>query len=86
MVLGFGLSLGVDLVTLNGDITRMNTVFKFYIHAWVVFALAASYAVWYLAFVARPIPKAAPAADEAVARPARKAWAWLPAGLRGRYA
>src|SRR5262249_30123297 len=23
--LGFGLSLGVDLVTLNGDITRMNT-------------------------------------------------------------
>ncbi len=52
--LAFGLSLGVDLVTLNGDITRMNTVFKFYIHAWVLFGLAASFALWYLIFVVRP--------------------------------
>src|SRR5205823_4713407 len=47
--LGLGLSIGVDLVTLNGDISRMNTVFKFYEHIWVVFALAASFAVWQLA-------------------------------------
>ncbi len=50
--LGFGLSFGVDLVTINGDITRMNTVFKFYLHVWVLFGLAASFAVWYLVFVA----------------------------------
>jgi YYY domain-containing protein len=49
--LGLGLSMGVDLVTLNGDIQRMNTVFKFYLHAWIAFALVASFAAWYLLFV-----------------------------------
>jgi uncharacterized membrane protein len=49
--LGLGLSMGVDLVTLNGDIQRMNTVFKFYLHTWIVFALVASFAAWYLLFV-----------------------------------
>jgi YYY domain-containing protein len=49
--LGLGLSMGVDLVTLQGDITRMNTVFKFYLHTWVVFALATSFIAWHLAFV-----------------------------------
>ncbi len=49
--LGLGLSMGVDLVTLQGDIVRMNTVFKFYLHTWVVYALAASFVAWHLAFV-----------------------------------
>jgi YYY domain-containing protein len=66
--LGLGLSMGVDLVTLQGDIVRMNTVFKFYLHAWVVFALAASFVAWQFVFVvwspgfsavARPLPKLA---------------------------
>ena len=49
--LGLGLSMGVDVVTLKGDIVRMNTVFKFYLHIWVVFALVATFAVWQLVFV-----------------------------------
>ena len=49
--LGLGLSAAVDVVTINGDIVRMNTVFKFYLHTWVVFALAAAFAAWQLLFV-----------------------------------
>jgi uncharacterized membrane protein len=49
--LALGLSMGVDLVTLQGDIQRMNTVFKFYIHIWILFALVASFATWWLFFV-----------------------------------
>ncbi|HEX5368311.1 MAG TPA: DUF2298 domain-containing protein [Dehalococcoidia bacterium] len=52
--LGLGLSMGVDIVTLKGDIVRMNTVFKFYLHIWVVFALASAFALWYLGFVIWP--------------------------------
>jgi YYY domain-containing protein len=64
--LGLGLSMGVELVTLNGDIARMNTVFKFYLHTWVVFALVSAFAAWYLLFyfalpalrrASRPLPR-----------------------------
>jgi YYY domain-containing protein len=60
--LGLGLSAGVEFVTINGDIQRMNTVFKFYLHIWVVFALVSSFAVWSLIFVYwRPALEARPA-------------------------
>jgi uncharacterized membrane protein len=45
--LAFGVAVGVDIVTLNGDIERMNTVFKFSLQAWQLFALASGYAAWY---------------------------------------
>jgi YYY domain-containing protein len=38
----------VDIVTVKGDIGRMNTVFKFYLHAWALFALASAYVLWLL--------------------------------------
>ncbi len=43
--LGVVLTLGVEFVTLNGDIGRMNTVFKFYLQAWFLFGIASALGV-----------------------------------------
>ena len=48
----FGLGMVVDLVTVNNDIDRMNTVFKLYLQTWVLFGLASATALWYLATAA----------------------------------
>ena len=37
--LALGLTLGVEYVVLDGDIGRQNTVFKFYIQAWLIFSV-----------------------------------------------
>jgi YYY domain-containing protein len=47
--LAFAVGVGVDIVTLKNDIERMNTVFKFGLQAWQLFALASGYAAWYVA-------------------------------------
>ena len=45
-VVALGIGGGVDLVTVSGDIGRMNTVFKFYLQAWILMGLASSYIAW----------------------------------------
>ena len=46
--MALGIGLGVDLVRLDGDIGRMNTMFKYYLEAWVLFSLVAAYLLWRL--------------------------------------
>ncbi|MCC7363723.1 MAG: phospholipid carrier-dependent glycosyltransferase [Dehalococcoidia bacterium] len=46
-VAALGISAGVDVVNVKNDIVRMNTVFKFGLQAWQLFALASAYATWY---------------------------------------
>ena len=41
--------IGVDLVSVEGDIGRMNTLFKYYIEVWVFMAIAAAYMLWRIA-------------------------------------
>ncbi len=54
IALGLGLCGGVEVLTLDGDIGRMNTVFKFYEHVWMLWGVAASFSAWYLFAVMRP--------------------------------
>ena len=42
IALGAALTLVVEIVVLKGDISRMNTVFKFYLQVWVMWGVAAA--------------------------------------------
>lgn len=53
-----GLCLLVDLAVIKGDVGRMNTVFKFGLHAWTLFGLAAAVALpWMWAQFTSRVPQ-----------------------------
>ncbi|MSQ14415.1 MAG: phospholipid carrier-dependent glycosyltransferase [Dehalococcoidia bacterium] len=43
------IGLGVEVIAIQGDLGRMNTVFKFYLQAWVLYSIGSAYALWWLA-------------------------------------
>ena len=46
--LAFAIGTGVDLVTVQPDIDRMNTVFKLYLQGWMLYGVASAFILWYL--------------------------------------
>ena len=47
------LVIGLDIVRVEGDIDRMNSVFKFYLQVWVLLGVASAYLLWWLVHEAR---------------------------------
>ena len=45
----FCIVIGIDFVRVEGDIDRLNSVFKFYLQAWALLAIASAYIVWRMA-------------------------------------
>ena len=43
------LVIGLDVFRVEGDVDRMNSVFKFYLQAWVLLSLASAYILWRMA-------------------------------------
>ena len=43
------LVIGLDIYRVEGDVDRMNSIFKFYLQIWVLLALASAYLLWRLA-------------------------------------
>ena len=52
LLVGVALSvvIGLDVFRVEGDIDRMNSVFKFYLQVWVMLALASAYLLWRLVY------------------------------------
>ncbi|MGD2207546.1 MAG: DUF2298 domain-containing protein, partial [Anaerolineae bacterium] len=54
VLLGLAMSLGVEVIVIQGDIGRMNTVFKFYLQVWLLWGVSAAAALaWIVPHVRR---------------------------------
>ena len=46
LAMALAIGIGVDLVRVEGDISRMNTLFKYYLVAWLLFGVSGAYGIW----------------------------------------
>ena len=42
------LVIGLDFLRVEGDIDRLNSIFKFYLQVWVMLGIASAYLLWRL--------------------------------------
>lgn len=78
LAMGLAISIGVDFVRIEGDIGRMNTLFKYYLEIWVLFSIASAYMVWRL-FAERSLAQSSAAVDMTLDG---VRWTWLKTGWK----
>ena len=49
LAMALAIAIGVDFVRVEGDIGRMNTMFKYYLEVWVLLSVVSAYMLWRLA-------------------------------------
>ena len=49
VAVSLSLAIGLDIYRVEGDIDRMNSIFKFYLQIWVMLGLASAYLLWHMA-------------------------------------
>ena len=78
IVMAILLTLIVEVIVLKGDIGRMNTVFKFYLQAWVLFGVAGAAGMGLIIDHLRLSSSRSPAADDAqgTSMGRRIRWVW----------
>ncbi len=47
-IFGFAVVGGPEIITVNNDVARMNTVFKFWLQGWLFFALGSAFAIHHI--------------------------------------
>ena len=52
---GFALIGGPEVVTVNNDVARMNTVFKFWLQGWLFFAIGSAFAIYHIWTLAKDL-------------------------------
>ena len=45
LAVALAIGIGVDFIRVEGDIARMNTVFKYYLAAWLLFGVSGAYGI-----------------------------------------
>ena len=46
LAVALAIGIGVDFIRVEGDIARMNTLFKYYLVSWLLFSAAGAYGFW----------------------------------------
>ena len=59
LAMALSIAIGVDFVRVEGDIGRMNTLFKYYLEIWVLLSIASAYMVWRLLSERSPVQRSA---------------------------
>ena len=52
-LVSLSLAVGLDFLRVEGDIDRLNSIFKFYLQVWVMLGIASAYLLWRLFYMQR---------------------------------